>query len=399
MLSNLGRFVIPLLFIPLASRGLNTDDFTALTITISFSTWAALIVEFGFNYSAGNKIRYTSKPKNVYFVGWNVLIAKLGLSLTSILIGVYCSWLLFHKIDVFYLCLFWVYSFSVGGINSFIFVATKRSSMLMYGEAFGVLLFALLILIIYLFDLNTYLYAFFSSLILYRLTVFIFFTICSGVFKSHSKNVLYGVLELRKSIWYGFYQISSSLYLYGLSVISSFLVDKNIIVYHVLAERIYRIFSFSFTPLSRLIFTKINNVKTQFEKNRVQTLGMVISIIYGGGLTVLLMFIAPFVIKIIYGENYILASNNLSVLGVSYPVAFCNGILSATLFLATKKMRYLNFTIVFAGISCLPICYGLSKIYPQLAPSLTYLAVECLILILFLVYYFKIQKTERNESN
>lgn len=395
VLSNLGRFVIPLLFIPMASRGLNVDDFTALTITVSFATWAALIVEFGFNYSAGKKIHYTSGSKLVSFVGWNVLVAKFILSSVSLVIGLYCSWLVFSRIDVLYLILFWVYCFSVGGVNSFIFVSTRRSSMLMYGEGLGVVIFSAMIGGIYFLSLNESIYAFIVSLVLYRLAVLVFFTYLSGVCKAPIKKISYSLVELKKSVWYGFYQISSSLYLYGLSIISSFLIDKNIIVYHVLAERIYRIFSFSFTPLSRLVFTHINNVNSRREKNRVELIGFVISLTYGSILAFSLYFFSQFIIRFIYGESYIPASENLFVLGISFPVAFCNGILSSTLFLATRKMRYLNFTIIFSGISSIPLCYVFSKHYPQLAPSLSYLLVEALIFILFSFYFIKFRNSTR----
>lgn len=389
ILSNLGRFVIPFLFIPLASRGLNTTDFTSLTLTLSFATWAALIVEFGFNFSAGNKIKYTSGTRRIHFVAWNVLVAKIILSAVSVFIGIYCSLFLFSSVSLSYLFLFWLYCFSVGGISSFVFVATRRSSMLMIGEGAGVALFLMMIAVIWLLDLQDKLYAFLLALTGYRLAIFAFFSYVSGVFKAKLKRWVFGWHELKTSLGYGLYQISSSLYLYGISIVASFVIDKRIIVYHVLAERVYRIVTFSFTPLSRLIFTRINNVTDERDKAQVQKKGLIISLAYGFLLTGILYYASPQVISMMFGERYSPASANLWVLALSFPVAFCNGILSSTLFLATRRMQYLNRTIVAAGLSCIPVCYVLADYYPKIAASVTYLFAEMLILVLFCLYWFK----------
>ncbi|HDI8433388.1 TPA: oligosaccharide flippase family protein, partial [Escherichia coli] len=52
ILANSSRFIIPILFLPLSARLLSNSDFEALSITISFATWVAIVIEFGFNYSS-----------------------------------------------------------------------------------------------------------------------------------------------------------------------------------------------------------------------------------------------------------------------------------------------------------------------------------------------------------
>ncbi|QSX61987.1 oligosaccharide flippase family protein [Escherichia coli] len=55
ILANSSRFIIPILFLPLSARLLSNSDFEALSITISFATWVAIVIEFGFNIHQQNK--------------------------------------------------------------------------------------------------------------------------------------------------------------------------------------------------------------------------------------------------------------------------------------------------------------------------------------------------------
>ncbi|HBA9016161.1 TPA: oligosaccharide flippase family protein, partial [Escherichia coli] len=109
ILANSSRFIIPILFLPLSARLLSNSDFEALSITISFATWVAIVIEFGFNYSSAKQIKYDSNKVKVISVINSTLSAKIILSLLAIILGIYTSFYV-GKTHFIYVLLFWLYS-------------------------------------------------------------------------------------------------------------------------------------------------------------------------------------------------------------------------------------------------------------------------------------------------
>ena len=387
LLANSGRFIIPILFLPISSRLLESPDFEALSVTISFATWIAVVIEYGFNYSAAKKIKYNSSKEKVLAVVNATLSAKLILSLLGIVLGIYTAYYVGKK-DFLFIVFFWLYSFFVGAMFSFVYICKNNNRKLLEIEFIGALVFLLLIVVIWFKGVSDF-YAVLGALVFYRGVIFIlsvkYIKSHVGVLKIRIKFGN-GLRAIKKSFAYALFQISSSIYLYGLSLIASMLIDKNIIIYHLLAERIFKLITLGFAPVSRVAFSLLNNFKGS-KKTEIIFMLCIFAIASGFAGLFFLQYLSIFIITSFYGQVFIAAHTNLNLLAIALPFAFLNGIMSVSGFLSEGRMKYLNAVIVITGILIVPVCYLLVLFKPVLAASLSYVIAEAFITVMLLMRF------------
>lgn len=403
ILANSSRFIIPILFLPLSARLLSNSDFEALSITISFATWVAIVIEFGFNYSSAKQIKYDSNKVKVISVINSTLSAKIILSLLAIILGIYTSFYV-GKTHFIYVLLFWLYSFFVGGMLSFVYICQNNNKQLLKVELIGGVAFLLMIFVLWFSNIKNF-YVIFVILVAYRCMVFllsIFFLKNKVDLSKIRLKLSSGINAIKKTYSYALFQISSSIYLYGLSLIASIVIDKNIIIYHLLAERVFKLASFFFSQATRVIYSFLNNF-TGNNKNIIVVFFCSFAVCLGIIGLIFIKTLSFIVIEIFYGKEFIAAHLNLDILAIALPFAFLNGIMSVSGFLTKENIKYLNVTIIIAGCVSIPVCYFLSSSYPQISTSIAYVVAEGLISLILLIKFvpelLKENKYESREDN
>ncbi|EKK5437268.1 oligosaccharide flippase family protein, partial [Enterobacter hormaechei] len=114
-IANSGRFIIPILFLPVAARLLNAHDFETLSVSISFATWTAIIIEYGFNFSSAKQIKYNSHGPRLEGIIRSTFSARLILSFLGLALGAYTAFYV-DRLEFLYILLFWMYSLFVGAV-------------------------------------------------------------------------------------------------------------------------------------------------------------------------------------------------------------------------------------------------------------------------------------------
>lgn len=387
LLSNTIKFIIPILFLPLSSRLLDKHDFESLSVLISFATWCAVIIEYGFNYSVAKKIKYDSSKNRLLVIINSTLSAKLILSLVALALGVYTA-LYIDKFSVLSVLLFWSYSFFLGGMFSFVYVCRNNNKFLLQIEIIGGCAFLFMIFIIYFLQINNF-YLVFSAIVIYRGIVFllsVFFLKNIVDLEKVTIKIRSGTRLIIKTYTYALFQISSSLYLSGLGFIASFAVGKNMVVYHLLAERIVKLAVFSFSPVSRVAYSYLNNMDVNRRFSFISIL-CCIALFFG----VIMMYItnaySENIVTAFFSKNFSAAHVNLDVLSIALPFAFLNGIMCISFFLPQGSMRYLNIVISSAGIIIMPICYFGASYSPSLSASISYVIIEIYIFIMLMIKF------------
>lgn len=399
LLANCGRFIIPILFLPLSSRLLSPHDFESLSVTISFATWIAIVIEFGFNYSAAKQIKYNSSDKRILAVINSTLSAKFILSLFGVALGSYTAYYV-DKCNALFVLIFWLYSFFVGAMLSFVYICRNNNKRLLKIEFIGGCLFSVFISLMWILKTESF-YIIFGSLVLYRAIVFllsIFYLRREVDLKKIKLSLRSGIRAIKKSYAYAIFQISSSIYLYGLSFIASMVIDKKIVIFHLLAERVFKLLTFGFAPVSRVMFSFLNNSGSK-DKSKAIFFLCVFSVVSGVLGWVCLHYLSMVIITVFFGNEFLLAYINLNVLAIALPFAFLNGIMSVSGFLSKGRLKYLNVVIMLTGCIIMPVCYALSYYTPMLAASISYVIAESFISILLLFQFIPyLLKEKRNES-
>ncbi|MDK2708413.1 oligosaccharide flippase family protein [Enterobacter cloacae] len=397
-IANSGRFIIPILFLPVAARLLNAHDFETLSVSISFATWTAIIIEYGFNFSSAKQIKYNSHGPRLEGIIRSTFSARLILSFLGLALGAYTAFYV-DRLEFLYILLFWMYSLFVGAVFSFVYICLNDNKKLMKIEFAGATIFFVIITLIWLAKIKSF-YVIFSALVFYR---FIVFALSIYFLKSvvHIKKISFrfrkGLLAVKKTYMYAIFQLSSSIYLYGLSLIASIVINKNIVIFHLLAERIYKLLTFGFAPVSRVAYSLLNN--SPAKKYQVITLLCCFAIISGlVGMTGIYFF-SQKIIVLFFGQSFVVAHVNLNILSLALPFAFLNGIMSVSGFLSQGRMKYLNLVILSAGLLVIPVCYIMSLKIPVIAASMSYVFAETLITILLLIRFIPFLVKEKNSES
>lgn len=396
------NYILPLIVIPYLFMTLNAEKFGLVYFAQAVVVYFSMIIGYGFNLSAVKEVSVNRDNKEK--------INEIYSTITYIK-----SFMFIVLFFIFYLI---IYSFDKFSNEQLLYLFTY--GMIIESILFPVWLFqglekmkfitliyftskvvATLLIFIIIKEENDY----YKVPIIYLISTFISGLIAIYVirFKLQIKlipiNINQVVYQLKEG-WHLFIaNLSGNLYRNSNILILGFLTNNTFVGFYALAEKVVKAIQSIMIPVSDTLYPFIakrvsiqsnsKNLEDIFKISKYYFLILV-------ALVILLIILAPFIVKLLsgtYNENIIL---NMRVLSLVVLFGSLNYLIGVVGLISFGEKKYLMKSMLTAGILNIVLCTSLSYFFNDLGASISLTIAET---ILFILLWIKINTLKKGEKN
>jgi len=169
--------------------------------------------------------------------------------------------------------------------------------------------------------------------------------------------------------------ITGNLYGQGTIVILGLVSNNEIVGYYSAAEKLMKAIASLTQPIAQALYpylVRLKNIKENFKK--IFSPSIIISFI----ITITTFSLSNFIVKILYGSKMIYSGYILKILSIVMFFTILNVIKQPYIY-ALKQDKLNSFMYIFVGLSFLPVCFILSKLYLAVGTAFSLMYVEILI--------------------
>ncbi len=343
---------LSLLAIRYLAQTLGADGWGAASVSLAFSAWLNIILEYGFNFSATRElVRAKDKSERDLIVA-NVFGAKLILTtVAAILTMIMIQFVPILKAHPDLASLAFLGAIFQGFIPVYYFQAQERPYVTALIDV-GTRLF-------FLSSIHMFIH---STEDTWRVLALTAFTYALGlgiayvlmyreiVWRSPSLGDVFTTLASSWSVFV--YRAATSLYTILNPVLLSFFVSQSQIGYYTGADRIYGYVTASFLPLWRSMFPRMNVIAlktTESMQRAILKLLLIFGVIGIIASTILLLF-SKLLVNIILGSEFNNSTGILQILALSVPFVAISGLLGFQWAIPMNLDRQFTNLTLFAGV-------------------------------------------------
>ena len=376
---QIAGYVLPLVTIPYLARVLGATGWGLLAFTQGFGSYWTVLGEYGFSLSATREVayhRYNREKLTEILAG--VLGAKLLLAAASLpfafLAGLWIPAFHDHP-DLLWAGMFWA--------------VAQGSNVMWFFQGFEQMRLVAAL------DISTRL--------LSTIAIFVFvrrpdeawrvlLIQSSGFLLSFAIGLAlaYRELPVRLPTWsssrqalrmgWGMFLFRGSVSLYsaGNAFILGLFVSPQFVGYYAGAEKISRAFQGLLTPVSQTLYPRLSHLVHR-ERDRAARLARIgVALMAGGGTTmgVVVFFMAPLLVRIILGKDFVLSVPVLRILSLLLPIVGVNIALGIQWMLPLGLERALNTITLLAGLINISLATALAYSYGGLAMAWSVVVAE-----------------------
>ncbi|EGT0626428.1 TPA: flippase [Citrobacter freundii] len=390
------NYIIPLLTLPFLVVTLGPKSFGNLSFSLAVIQYFVLLVDYGFSLSATKQVSTAGcVKKTIGTIFWSVLVCKIILFAISLIILVVLinsneyinsnSLVLFCSLGLVLGNVFfpvWLFQgLEKMGTVSLINIATRFLSVplifLMVKEPHDDWIVALI------YSLVAVLAGIISLLMAVKMDLI------------KRTPITYGDVKFQFSNgWHLFISSASvSLYTTSVTVILGFVAGPHAVGFFSSADKIRQAFQGLIVPVSQACFPRINAVLTQNRDKGIQLINLLLKLQSFCTLfmSVCLFFLSPYIIHLLYGEDY---ENSVTVLKL---LAFCPFLVGVSNVLGIQTMLSLGYSKEFSRILLIAGCISLAAIYPltkfmnEDGAAISVLLTESIVVVM-MIYFIYIKK-------
>lgn len=347
------NYVLPLLIIPYLTRTMGKDGYGKIAFTQSFVMLAGILTEYGFSLSATREIAQNRNDKQklneivsltIYSKLFLVLITFLLITPLFLVIPIFKE-----NFDLFLVSYFMLFAIALN--TDWFFLGIEFVKLSSFAIIFGKLLLVILTFLLVTSNSEPVIY-----LIIFASTTLIANSINLFMVKNRINFIFPELTEiiknLKNSISLFVFKFTVSLYTSANAFVVGLILSPAQVGIYAGAEKITKAIVGFWTPLSNVIYPRINNLlKVNFPKaKKLMRLVAVVYAVVSIALTLLLFIGAEFLTHLILGEAFAQSTDIIRLLS---PIVFLIAMSNVTgilWLLPLKRDRQFNYIIITAGI-------------------------------------------------
>lgn len=402
LIQSLGKIIsalIGFLTVFLLTRYLGVDGYGKFTLVFAYLTIFTVLADFGLHLSMIKELA-TFKGKKEEIIG-TYFTLRFILVILSTILALVCLLFTPYSFDLKIAILITSISVNIGLISGFsnaIFQSDLRLDLITLFDVIGKITTVICILIFIFLKLNFY---FIISTVLIGNSVALVLAISflkkeEKLFIGFNRNIATTLLKM--SIPVGITSFFSLLYFKIDTLLLSFFKDTSEVAYYGVSYKIFEnilvLWGFYMASAYPILSSKIDNLKefNSFLRKNVKT-----AIFLSLCLVVIFYFSAPYIIKYLAGDEFLVSVNALKILLFSIPFFFINNIIYHVFILKNKpwilvKIFFISLIFnIILNVLIIPKCGFIGA-------SATTLITEVSISMMYLYIIFFIKKYEIHKS-
>lgn len=386
---KIAGYLIPLITLPYLVRVLEPVGYGKLGFSLAIIQYFIIIVNYGFNLSATQKIAQNFNNKNaVSLIFWNVLSARVLMSVLGLTI--LCLLSIFNtEIQQLFPILICAY---LGVLGAALFPQWLFQGKEQLGTISTIRIITQVINVPLIFTFiktpsDVWIAALIASLPSIWIVFFSYYLISKRKWLTWSMPSVRNIFVELKDGWHLFISTAAiSLYTTSITVILGVIAGPVSVAIYVSANKLLQAAQGLYTPLSAAFYPRINNL---LSKSADEGLGairylMKIQFFLTLCISISLFVFAPFVINFLFGDEYAQSAIVLRVLSVLPVVIGLSNIFGIQTLLTHGYKKEFSRVLLLSGLislcTLLPLCYLFSSIGAAVSVVFTEFIVTILML-------------------
>ena len=325
---QLANYVFPFLTVPYLSRVLSTSHYGLILFSLSFTTYFAIICDYGFGLTGTKAVAINShKPEELNRLVSNITAIKVVLFAFSLVINlvlVFCfdqfrEYWFIYVINIFTL------------INSVLFPTwffqgMERMKYITFVQVSVRLIAVLLILVLVKHDADYYLWPVINLITTIVGVVFVQYILLA---KFHIRYIKPDFISIKKELsegWHVFIStIAISLYTVSNSFFLGVMTSATMVAYYASGEKIMNAVQGLLGPVSQALYPHLAKIVHDDKNAGIKALQKALFRVAGVGLviSISLFIFAPIIVKLLFGIKYQVATTEVVRILSILPFVIC----------------------------------------------------------------------------
>lgn len=380
--------LMPLITIPILARVLRPDGWGEVLFVQSFAAWLAIILEYGFSYSATRSIaKSTAFNEPVASTVSGVLGAKIllaGICFILALASVIAVPAIHQRPD--YLWLAWAGAIAQGFLPVWYFQGKQRLTIVA----------ALSVIMRVLVTVATILWVRspedgWKVLLVQTVANLVLSAICLVWMYREIPFALPSRFLIREALRMGWptfiFSLSASLYSTANGFMLGLRSTPTQVAFYGGAEKTHRAFLTPFGPLGQALYPHmIEMVALDYKRARTSAIKMLLLIsAVGLGMGLLAFAGATLWVRLLLGSNYAESVAVLQIMALQLPLTGASRILGMQWMMPLRMESTLNLIVVAGGIANIVLAFVLAPIYGAIGMAVAFVTTEAMITLLMAV--------------
>jgi len=380
-------YILPLLTFPYLTRVLGPANYGLIAFATAFIGYFQLFTDYGFNLSATREISLNREDKTkVSKIFSSVMVTKTFLMILSFIIMTTVV-LSFDKFRSHWILYFFTFGMVIGNLlmPSWFFQGMERMKYISMLNMGAMLIFTASIFI-FIRQASDYIYVpLINSIGAITMGIIALRIIRKDFGVNFILPCLKDIKNQMQKGWHLFIStLGISLYTTSNTFILGFFVSSTIVGYYAVAETLMKALQGLISPISQSIypyFSKLQSENSLRAKGELKKILLIIGVLTLT-LSVVLVFCAPLIIKILAGQKYL---HSIPLLQVMVFIVFAvgvNNILGVQGLVAFGYEKYFSKTVIFAGLLHLIVLISLILLLGSLGAAIAVVITELIICVI-----------------
>ncbi|MCU5774289.1 flippase [Erwiniaceae bacterium BAC15a-03b] len=386
-----GNYIIPLITLPYLVKTLGPYSYGLLGFSLALIQYFNVLINYGFNLSATQKIALVSHDKNeVSKIFWNVIACQVILVIVSfliIIISIEFSSFLQEQWSILFACM----GLLLGNVLFPVWLFQGKERMTL-SSLVNIISRLLTIPLVFIF-VDEPGDAWIAALIMSAASIL------GGIFSIiiliKEKWIVWKKVNLSVAIkefndgWYLFLSTAAiNIYTSSITVLLGIICGPVVVGYFVAADKLRLAAQGLIIPVSQACYPRVVSLLSKNKKEGIAFIRKLL--VFQGGLGVLIsiciFFSSPYIINFLYGSNYIPSISTLQILSLCpFLVGISNILGIHTMSALGFKKQFFNILLMASSI-CIVTLYPLSKFYLETGAAITVVLSEALVTILMISF-------------
>jgi len=380
-------YILPLLTFPYLTRVLGPANYGLIAFATAFIGYFQLFTDYGFNLSVTREISLNREDKTkVSKIFSSVMVTKTFLMILSFIIMTTVV-LSFDKFRSHWILYFFTFGMVIGNLlmPSWFFQGMERMKYISMLNMGAMLIFTASIFI-FIRQASDYIYVpLINSIGAITMGIIALRIIRKDFGVNFILPCLKDIKNQMQKGWHLFIStLGISLYTTSNTFILGFFVSSTIVGYYAVAETLMKELQGLISPISQSIypyFSKLQSENSLRAKGELKKILLIIGVLTLT-LSVVLVFCAPLIIKILAGQKYL---HSIPLLQVMVFIVFAvgvNNILGVQGLVAFGYEKYFSKTVIFAGLLHLIVLISLILLLGSLGAAIAVVITELIICVI-----------------